>query len=51
MLYIIIRDYNLQFDSSVNSRAALKDLKKGSQLTVLVDRSQGGASLKNGEVF
>lgn len=34
----------------VNSRAALKDLKKGSQLTVLVDRSQGGASLKNGEL-
>jgi hypothetical protein len=34
----------------VNSRIFLKDVESGDQLTVLTDRSQGGASLKDGQV-
>lgn len=34
----------------VNSRIFLRDATTGDQLTVLTDRSQGGSSLKDGEV-
>jgi lysosomal alpha-mannosidase len=34
----------------VNSRIFLKDVESGDQLTVLTDRSQGGSSLKDGQV-
>lgn len=34
----------------VNSRILLKDVAKKIQLTILTDRSQGGASLRNGHV-
>jgi hypothetical protein len=34
----------------VNSRIFLKDIESGDQLTVLTDRSQGGSSIKDGQV-
>ena len=35
----------------VNTRATIVDSTKGMQLTVLTDRSQGAASLGDGQVF
>ena len=35
----------------VNTRATIVDSTKGMQLTVLTDRSQGAASLAEGQVF